>query len=66
MINNGQTLEIEYDAERSEELGRRMEDDEAVESPGRSRHRRSVVPARSERSHAEHAFSGQRSLGRPR
>ena len=52
--------------ERSQELGRRMEDDEAVESPGRSRYCRSVVPARSQRSHAEHAFSGQRSLGRPR
>ncbi len=66
MINNGQTLEIEYATERSQELGRRMEDDEAVESPGRSRHCRSFVPARSQRSHAEHAFSGQRSLGRPR
>ena len=32
MINNGQTLEIEYTLTRSQELGRRVEDDEAMEA----------------------------------
>ncbi len=36
---------IEYTIDRSEELGRRLEDDEALESCGRSADRRSVVPA---------------------
>ena len=43
MINDGKTLEIEYAHDRSEELGRRVEVDQAVEPRGRPRHRRGVV-----------------------
>ena len=65
LIGDGATLEIEYTASRSQELGGRMEMDEALETRGRHRYHRSVVPAGSERAYAQRDVEiSERSLTR--
>ena len=50
------------DADRSQELGRRVEGHAPLESRGRPRHRGSRVPARPERASAEHVVQGSCSI----
>ena len=48
--------------DRSQELGRRVEVDQALAARGRYRYHRGIVPARSQRAHAQHQSGAYRPL----